>query len=66
MNHEIKSAGTKRKAAGELTRPEIEKPGPLAQKVSNVNPIDRDLMRQAASRVVAMVRENAAMRSSGR
>jgi hypothetical protein len=60
MNHETKSAGTKWKAAGELTPPEVEKPGPLAQKVP-IDSIDRDLRRRAASSVIAMVRENAAM-----
>jgi glycosyltransferase involved in cell wall biosynthesis len=49
-----------------MVHPDYQYTPLLVTAMASMNPIDRDLMRQAASRVVAMVRENAAMRCSGR
>jgi hypothetical protein len=60
MNHQTKSTETKWKDdAHEPTPREIEKLGPLAQKVSKLDPIDRNLIRQATAMTIDMIREKA-------
>jgi hypothetical protein len=43
--------------ARERTPREIEKLGPLAQKVSKLDPIDRNLIRQATTMTIDMIQE---------
>jgi hypothetical protein len=58
MSYQTKSTKTKWKdEAHELTPREIEKLGPLAQKVSKLDFIDRNLIRQATTMTIDMIRE---------
>jgi hypothetical protein len=58
MNHQSKSTKMEWKDdARERTPREIEKLGPLAQKVSKLDPIDRNLIRQATTMTIDMIQE---------
>jgi hypothetical protein len=58
MNHQSKSTKMKWKDdAHELTPREIEKLRPLAQKISKLDFIDRNLIRQATTMTIDMIRE---------
>jgi hypothetical protein len=58
VNHQSKSTKTKWKDdAHELTPREIAKLSPLAQKLSKLDFIDRNLIRQATTIMIDMIRE---------
>jgi hypothetical protein len=58
MNHQTKSTETNWKDdAHERTPREIKKLGPLVQKLSKLDPIDRNLIRQATTMTVDMIQE---------